>query len=207
MEIIDLRKCATDFGDLCYPRINDDVLLSFANGLAVNRSVKHFLLDDMSDRIGPTGWSKFYQTLFGERILDTYHSNHALEKLHSDDEKSAWFNFLFPRDLRMCLSINRGNDRIQAARLKIIWKHFSGRVINVQPLTDMELNVLPHAIAWIGRDSNDHRREELSLMFQFVRSMPALLGRSQRVSTMIECCTSALTVDVSVVISKYVGLD
>ena len=157
LEIIDLRKCATDWGDFCYPRINDDVLLSFANGLAVNRSVKHFLLDDMSDRIGPTGWSKFYQTLFGERILDTYHSNHALEKLHSDDEKSAWFNFLSPRDLEMCLSINRGNDRIQAAWLKIIWKHFSGRVISVQPLTDMELNVLPHAIAWIGRDSNDHR--------------------------------------------------
>ena len=64
---------------------------------------------------------------------------------------------------------NREIRVTQAARLKIIQVHFSGREINMQPFTEMkmELSIRPHAIAWMGRDNS---------LYQFLRAMPSLLG-------------------------------
>ena len=71
-----------------------------------------------------------------------------------------------PEDLKYLLQLNRDNSKSQAARLKIIKTHFSGREINMQPFTKMGLSVRPHAIAWMARDNN---------LFHFVRAMPSLL--------------------------------
>jgi hypothetical protein len=39
------------------------------------------------------------------------------------------------------------------SRLKIIRAHFHGQKINkMKPFTEMDLNVWPHAIAWMARD-------------------------------------------------------
>jgi hypothetical protein len=96
--------------------------------------------------------------------MSTYLSNHTLERLCYGDLK----------EIRLMSSYNYcdSNREIrvtQAARLKIIQVHFSGREINMQPFTEMkmELSIRPHAIAWMGRDNS---------LYQFLRAMPSLLG-------------------------------
>ena len=56
----------------------------------------------------------------------------------------------------------------QAAHLKIIKTHFSGRDSNMQHFMDMDLSVRPHAIAWMARD--DH-------LCQFLRAEPSLVEK------------------------------
>jgi len=85
-----------------------------------------------------------------------------------------------PEDLRSLLRLNRENSKSQSARLKIINVHFSGSNVNLQPFIAMELQVLPHTIAWMGRDGIDDNDEITtetngrSLLYQFLRGMPSL---------------------------------
>jgi hypothetical protein len=58
------------------------------------------------------------------------------------------------------LQINKENNRIQAARLKIIKTHFCERDINMQPFAHMGRRVRPYAIAH---------------SYQILRAMPLLL--------------------------------
>ena len=59
-----------------------------------------------------------------------------------------------------------------AARLKIMNAHFSGSDIKTSVFTDMKLNVLPIAIAWMGQDG---KSEGISgVLFAFLRSRPLL---------------------------------
>jgi hypothetical protein len=77
-----------------------------------------------------------------------------------------WNETLFP--LKSVLQINRENSVSQAARLKIINTHFSGSEINMQPFMEMNLNVRPHAIAWMAKDERG---------YELLRAMPSLLER------------------------------
>jgi hypothetical protein len=97
-------------------------------------------------------------------ILGTYNSNHTLEKLCRENFDSA-----LPANIMSLLRINRESSKIQAARIKIINTHFSGTCMNTQVLTDMELNVIPIAIGWMGRDGGSN-----GFLFALLRSMPSL---------------------------------
>ena len=99
-------------------------------------------------------------------ILNTYNSNHTVEKLCEEDR--YWFS----KELTSVLRINKENDMNQAARIKIIKAHFSGPVIDTQVFTDMKLNVLPSAIAWMGRGGVNG--EIIDLLFLYFRSMSSV---------------------------------
>ena len=79
------------------------------------------------------------------------------------------------------MQLNRENSKSQSARLKIIKTHFSGSKINLQFFVAMELQVLPHAIAWMGRDGIDDNDEITtetngrSLLLHFFQNTPLLL--------------------------------
>ena len=92
-------------------------------------------------------------------ILNTFNSNHTLEIVCD-----KWNDSLLP--LKSLLQINRENSVKAAARLKIIKKHFSGSEINMQPFMEMNLNVRPHAIAWMAKDMH---------LYELLRAMPSLL--------------------------------
>lgn len=104
-------------------------------------------------------------------ILGTYQSNHTLERLCSDDSES-WL----PVELTYVLQINRENSKSQIARLKIIKTHFSGIDINTLPFTDMGLEVLPNAIAWMGQDCGHDKVSDV--LFALLRNMPSLGGKA-----------------------------
>jgi hypothetical protein len=118
-------------------------------------------------------------------ILSTFNSNHSLEKIildifaydddDDDDEEEEEYEdedeqlmAKLPIELKTLLQINKENNKSQAARLKIINTHFSGNDINMEPFMKMDVNVRPHAIAWMAKDMH---------VYQFLRAMPLLLEK------------------------------
>jgi len=59
------------------------------------------------------------------------------------------------------------------ARRKILKYHFSNDDNIIQPFVDMDLEVLPQVVAWIGREDTDH-----SLLYRLVKDMPSLFDSS-----------------------------
>ena len=170
LEVLDLlRNCC----------IHNRVLFHFADALRNNSKMRELLLPD-SNNITIDGYAAFSPILCDSAsIVQTYHSNHTLEKLFNDDRLRIFTTNRerkFPEDIRSLLQLNEDNKRSEAARLKIIhshFSHFSGRDMNLLPFTGMEMNVIPHAIAWMGRD--DCRSNEISaILFSRIRSMPLL---------------------------------
>ena len=140
--------------------INDDVLASFANSLTHNNKLKELFIDDRN--ITSTGWDALSNVLCNKSsIEETFNSNHTLQTVF-DPEYTDESDL--PSDLRTLLQLNRGNNKMEAARRKILQVHFSGS-FNMQPFIDMDLTVLPHAVAWMARDEHGS-----SLLYQFVRN-------------------------------------
>ena len=97
--------------------------------------------------------------------MSTYNSNHFLQKVGHEH-----YDYL-PEELESLLQIHRENSPSQAARLKIIKTHFKDGFIT-QPFVDMDLNMLPHAMAWMGRDG---RAGEVDRhYFSFIKSISSL---------------------------------
>jgi hypothetical protein len=94
-------------------------------------------------------------------ILNTFNSNHTLEKICGEYKERS-----LPNDLSSLLRLNREYSVSEAARLKIFKSHFSGYEINMQPFMEMNLNVRPHAIAWMAKDMH---------LYELLRAMPSLL--------------------------------
>jgi hypothetical protein len=158
--------------DLTSNFINDEVMFSFAEALANNRrlrALKVVTSYDEDTNITFDGYMALTSILRNSSsIMSTYHSNHTLERVWpgSDDENWPFAESLLPEGLISLLRLNRDNSESQAARLKIIETHFSGREINMLPFMGMTLSVRPHAIAWMARDNH---------LYQFLRAMPSLL--------------------------------
>ncbi len=142
---------------------NDHVMNSFADKLVNNESLRELMFCRNND-----SYASFTRILCSNSsILGRYQSNHTLERLCSEDSKS-----LLPIELTSVLQINSENSKSQIARLKIIKTHFSGSDINTLPFTDMELEFLPSAIAWMGRDCSHNTISDV--LFALLRNMPSL---------------------------------
>ncbi len=149
--------------------------MSFADALANNTKLRELKCDSFY-HVTSDGYAAFTSLLCNTlSIQSTYRSNHTLERL-SDHE------WRLPEDLRSLLRINRENSNSDTARIKIIRTHFSGSNINTQIFTGMELNVIPTAIAWMGRDGGN------GLLFAFLMRMPLLCTtKSKCKKKKIEC--------------------
>jgi len=156
--------------NLCLNSINDATMISLADSLANNNKLKELLTSSIMSNINSNNcWAAFSRVVCNtSSIMDTYHSNHTLQRLREDD-----YDGELPEDLRSLLRMNRENSRSAAARLKIIKTHFR-EGFTVHPFIDMESKVLPHAIAWMGKHG---RTSEVNEHFYgFLRSMPLLFG-------------------------------
>ena len=145
--------------------IDDEIVITLANGLTNNRTLKRMTLPmyDNSSKITSIGWGALQRLVCNESsIEDTYQSNHTLETVKRHKLKTD----LSP--LYSYLDLNKNNEPKEAARKKIIKVHFSSKGIDMQQFVDMDAGVLPYTLAWMGRDSV----EVFALMYDFVRNMP-----------------------------------
>ena len=148
--------------------IDSHLMLSLMDLLANNRTLTELSIGGVTRPDPSCGNPAAFTCILYDtsNILNTYNSNHTVEKLCEED----WY--WFSNELTSILRINKENDTNQAARIKIIKAHFSGPVIDTQVFTDMKLNVLPSAIAWMGRGGVNG--ESIDLLFSYFRSMPSV---------------------------------
>jgi hypothetical protein len=169
LEILDLRN----------NRMNDKVVVSFAEALANNHRLRELKLDLYYKRISnltSDGLAAFYRLLCDNTsITNTYYSNHTLERIFGDTRELP-----FDIDLYSLLRMNNESNKFEVARLKIIIEHFSDSEMNMQIFADMELNVRPHAIAWMAQDNHllfgvlqDIIHD--NHLYTFLRTLPSLL--------------------------------
>ena len=74
----------------------------------------------------------------------TYTSNNILNAVGTAFET--------PSDIRPCLELNDDNDKAAGARQKILKSHVSDVDANINVFFNMKMQLLPDAIARIGRD-------------------------------------------------------
>ena len=171
---------------------NDDTMIVFTSALAHNKTLKSLRLggynedfdDDEDDyhMISRIGWEALSKLLCNKSsILDTYTSNHTLQEL----------GYYIPDELADCLvpylKLNKNKDKVEVARQKILHTHFStedGVSSKMQELFDMELEMIPTAIAWIGILTpigwNGKSISGLSLMYNLIRRLPDLFDSSRQ---------------------------
>ena len=138
--------------------VDDATLTSLVNSLANNKNLKEFRFDYSYD------WGPPLSVVCNtDSIVSTYNSNHILETLGCEDE--------WPEEFESLLQINRENSPSQASRLKIIKTHFNKGFVT-QPFVDMDLNVQPHAMAWMGRGGR--AGEVDGHYFSFIQSISSL---------------------------------
>ena len=174
--------------------IDDDTLITFASALTDNKTLEWLDVEQVPpdedededdndlDLITKRGWLAVSNLVCNKRsILDTYTSNHVLRYL-GDYYCDGIGDEMFPY-----LQLNENKDKAEVARQKILQTHFSGKdTSNMQELLDMELEVMPTAISWIGRPVAIHWKGEnvsgLSLLYNIVRRLPDLFdsGAAQK---------------------------
>lgn len=148
---------------------DDEVLITFANVLENNTSLK--ILHMPTSSITKRGWNALSNVLCNKTTINaTNSSNHTLQNISNN--KYFQYEHQLPKDIRSLVRFNRLNDEI-AARRKIIRSHFIDET-SMQLFiddNDIDVGVMPHLLAWIGRDFFGH-----DLLFRVVESMPSLFG-------------------------------
>ena len=166
-ELLQSPDCTLEILDASESKLNDDTVVAFASALVHNKTLESLDLDgcideDDNELITKRGWEALSNLVCNETsIMNTYHSNHILNDVYDD----------FPDDLVSLLKLNKNEDKTEVARQKILQTHFSGSgdddTSRMQEFLDMELEMMPAAIAWMGRpthgDWNDWNVSGLSL--------------------------------------------
>ena len=147
--------------------INEEVAVSFANALSNNTSLKTLalfgFLGTPISSISSRGIEVIGNLLCDKSSIESiYSSNHTLQQLY-------WSDIHLHTDLMSFFKLNQNDNKAEVARQKILQYHFSNGDNNIQDLVDMSLNVIPHAIAWVGRDDTAR-----SLLYRLIHGMPSL---------------------------------
>ena len=142
---------------------NDVAMVAFVNSLTANTTLEMLEFGSVdTTAFTPVVWDTLINLLCDdtniERISNSNHTLHDLD-LHG----------CVPAPLSVLLGLNQNANKTEVVRQKIINYYFLNGENNMEEFVDMEVNVLPHVIAWTGRDGNG-----FSLLYCLVQSMPSL---------------------------------
>ena len=110
-------------------------------------------------------------------------SNHTLNELNVGDDVGAFgISFPIPDHIKSLLNLNRNTNKVEVTRQKILRYYFlDGGDIRTNEFVDMELNVLPHALTWIGRDLTGN-----SLLYRVIQNIPSLFDSDAKAKMLRE---------------------
>ena len=153
-------------------------VIHLARAMAANNSLRHLYVTGVrSPNTSENCWGILHRALCDvSSINKTFSSNHTLHELVVSQELSLQEEIYddkpLPSDISSLLDMNKIEDKAQVARHKILKFHFTeDKDVHVFART-MPLTTMPVAIEWIGRN-----RTEFLLMYEVVRSVPALFER------------------------------
>ena len=140
-----------------------DIIADIGSCLHDNKSLKTLSVREWdSTAITSRGWSILTNTLCDKSSIEsTFDSNHTLANMP--------YRAAAPDDLKSSLCLNELVNKSEVARQKILMHHFSGEDPNIEAFASMNMDILPRAMEWIGRNDLG-----LSLMYQVARGMPSL---------------------------------
>ena len=166
--------------------INDDTIVSFASALVHNNTLKYLFLgecvdEEGDDMITERGWEAMSTLLCNKStIMNIYNSNHTLLDL-----SGGRHDMDLPDELSSYLELNRNKDKAEVTRQKILQTLFStddDDASKIQELLDMELELMPTAIEWIGRPLpigwEGVQISGLSTLYNLMRRLPDLFDSS-----------------------------
>ena len=167
--------------------LSDEVLVAVSAALEGNDTLKEMYLDDydIEERVSAAGWKAFAKLLDNDSgsIMDTYNSNHTIQKLFSDENRQQG---VLGDELHSLLKVNSLCNKSDAARIKIIMRHLSGEFMD--RFTSMDVAAMPYALAWMGRTNADvaslyaFADADLCLMYKFVRGVAPVLFDAKALS-------------------------
>jgi len=163
--------------------VDDDTLIPLTSALENNKTLQRLYLEERYDvdtdeyfsLFTERGWQAVSSLLCNKAsIMNTYNSNHTLNYVYCE---------YLSDDIRLHLKLNENKDKVEVARQKILQTLLSsGDTSKMQELLDMELEVMPTAIAWIGRPLSIGWEGEqvsgLSAMYNLTRRLPDLFDSS-----------------------------
>ena len=183
-----------------HTNVNDEVISSFANNLMTNKTLETLQFGTSRNAITSSGWNSLEKSLFNQSTIESIvNSNHTLHKAHYPhlnkppgphpsggrrkryrvaSDKAMPYNFVCGDiSLDSILKMNENSNKVEVVRQKVI-RYMRNGGVNIETFVDMELEVLPSAIAWIG--SND---VGISLLYCLAKNLPCLFdsdGKTNR---------------------------
>jgi hypothetical protein len=156
--------------------ILDELIITFAAALVNNNTLITLLLDLLSPtqhllstKVFRRGWTALTNVLCNKSTIESIcDSNHTLREV-------ALCTGNVPDQLSPYLDLNKNEDKAEVIRQKIIKYHFLNGEENIQDFVDMELNELPQAISWLGRNDAG-----FSLLYKLCRSVPTLFDSESK---------------------------
>ena len=171
--------------DLSGSYIDNDTVIAFTSDLTRNKTLEWLSLEYCTDEfesalITERGWDAISALICNQTsIIDTYTSNHILHKLGDHDAMNL------TDDIVSYLKLNKNKDKAEVARQKILQTHFStgdNDTSNLQVFLDLELEMMPTAMNWIGRPTHANWRgtnvSGLSLLYNLMKRVPDLFDSS-----------------------------
>lgn len=156
-----------------------------------NSTLEEIDICEYGNDITSEGWNAFAKLICNSgTIMDTYNSNHTLKKVFSmyesryspkseavlmEKEKEVLGDELYT-----LLKINTICNSTEAARVKIVMNHLGGD-FSMEPFTNMDLAVLPTALAWMGKMNKDiafaypNAEADLGLIYKFLRGVAPVI--------------------------------
>jgi len=173
--------------DLDNNAVNDDVIVAFSSDLVHNKTLNRLSLDECTDDndndlITDRGWDAISTLVCNKTsIMDTYFSNHTFQSVCFD----RYYEPNLPFGLKSYLDLNGNTDKSEVARQKILQTHFSneGDTSKILELLNMELEMMPTVIEWIGRPAaswSDANVSGLSAMFNLMRRVPDIFDSNAK---------------------------
>ena len=151
--------------------LDNECVTILANSLVGNTCLTMLALK--KNDISLAGWKVFSPILCDTSSIETaYNSNHTLE----DFGKSYYSKLVLPEEVASLIRWNENRCKFMVARRKIIEHHFRSTEDNFDIFLDMELQVLPYVISWMGRDTN-------TLLYQLFQKIPTLFETNTKVGS------------------------
>ena len=173
--------------------VNDEVVQAMASAMSKryfggNNTLETFDICEYGSDITSEGWDAFAKLISNNTgtIMDTYNSNHTLKGVYSmyksrDEEKNEKEEKeALGEELYTLLKINNVCNSVEASRVKIIMNHLSDD-FSMEPFTNMDLAMLPTALAWMGKMNSDiafaypSAEADLGLMYKFMRGVAPVI--------------------------------
>jgi hypothetical protein len=169
--VLSFPNIALEKLSLCHNHISNHLMVPLSDLLVNNKMLRELSIGSPDSRGKPDiiygNLAAFTRILYDtSSILNTYNSNHTVEKLCNEEVLRLSNDFMY------LLRISKENSNSQAARIKVIIAHFSGSNIRTEIFTAMEFNVLLIAIMWMGQGGGGSVISDG--LFSFLRSMQSV---------------------------------